>query len=137
MSTYAEMLAKIEELQRQAEKQKKEEYNSVLKSVKKQIADYGFTAAELGLSSNAASGKKSGRSALIKGASGAISHSSRSKKASQRVARRSASAGSKVAPKYRDEFGNTWTGRGKQPKWLVSALASGRSLQSLLIHPNP
>lgn len=137
MSTYAEMLAKIEELQKQAEKQKKEEYNSVLKSVKKQIADYGFTAAELGLSSNAASGKKSGRSALSKGASGARGHSSRSKKASQRVARKSASAGSKVAPKYRDEHGNTWTGRGKQPKWLVSALASGRSLQSLLIHPNP
>ncbi|NBT76084.1 MAG: H-NS histone family protein [Betaproteobacteria bacterium] len=137
MSTYAEMLAKIEELQKQAEKQKKEEYNSVLKTIKKQIADYGFTAAELGLSSNAAPGKKSGRTALGKGASRAKSHPSRLKKSSQTAARRNASAGSKVAPKYRDEHGNTWTGRGKQPKWLVSALASGRSLQSLLIHPNP
>jgi len=137
MSTYAEMLAKIEELQKQAERQKKEEYNSVLKSVKKQIEDYGFTAAELGLSSNAASGKKPGRTAKSKGATRAKSRSIRSKKDSQRVARRGVSAGSKVAPKYRDEHGNTWTGRGKQPKWLVSALMSGRSLQSLLIHPNP
>src|SRR5688572_21632241 len=24
-----------------------------------------------------------------------------------------------AAPKYRDEHGNTWTGRGKRPKWLV------------------
>ncbi|MBE2262922.1 MAG: H-NS histone family protein [Burkholderiaceae bacterium] len=32
---------------------------------------------------------------------------------------RSASAGSKVAPKYRDPVtGKTWTGRGKAPKWI-------------------
>jgi DNA-binding protein H-NS len=32
---------------------------------------------------------------------------------------RSASAGSKVAPKYRNPAtGQTWTGRGKSPKWI-------------------
>jgi DNA-binding protein H-NS len=32
---------------------------------------------------------------------------------------RSASAGTKVAPKYRDPAtGQTWTGRGKPPKWI-------------------
>ena len=32
---------------------------------------------------------------------------------------RSASSGSKVAAKYRDPAtGNTWTGRGKAPKWI-------------------
>ena len=32
---------------------------------------------------------------------------------------RSASAGSKVAPKYRNPAtGQTWTGRGKAPKWI-------------------
>ena len=32
---------------------------------------------------------------------------------------RSVSAGSKVAPKYRDPAtGATWTGRGKAPKWI-------------------
>ncbi|MDA8444655.1 H-NS histone family protein [Paracidovorax valerianellae] len=32
---------------------------------------------------------------------------------------RSASAGVKVAPKYRDPAtGQTWTGRGKAPKWI-------------------
>lgn len=44
-----------------------------------------------------------------------------------------ANAGIKVAPKYRDDAGNTWTGRGKQPKWVVAAQAMGRSLDSLLI----
>ena len=38
----------------------------------------------------------------------------------QRRRRRTSSlAGSKVAPKYRDpSTGNTWTGRGKPPKWI-------------------
>ena len=32
---------------------------------------------------------------------------------------RSTVAGTKVAPKYRDPAtGNTWTGRGKAPKWI-------------------
>jgi len=30
--------------------------------------------------------------------------------------------GGKVAPKYRDKGGNTWTGRGRQPRWLTTAL---------------
>src|SRR4051812_7684255 len=35
----------------------------------------------------------------------------------------------KVAAKYRDPAtGDTWSGRGLQPKWLKAALASGRSL---------
>jgi DNA-binding protein H-NS len=40
--------------------------------------------------------------------------------------------GIKVPFKYR--FGNdTWTGRGKQPKWIVNALAGGLSLESFRI----
>ncbi len=36
-----------------------------------------------------------------------------------RGARTSSSAGSKVAPKYRNQAtGETWTGRGKPPKWI-------------------
>lgn len=38
-----------------------------------------------------------------------------------------------VAPKYRNEAGDTWTGRGKQPKWVAEALASGLTLEDLLI----
>lgn len=37
--------------------------------------------------------------------------------------------GAKVAPKYRNaSTGETWSGRGLQPKWLKAALASGRKL---------
>ncbi len=37
--------------------------------------------------------------------------------------------GKKVAPKFRDpETGNTWSGRGLQPKWLSAAIAAGKTL---------
>jgi DNA-binding protein H-NS len=36
-------------------------------------------------------------------------------------------------PKYRDEAGNTWTGRGKRPNWFLQALATGKTPQDLLI----
>jgi DNA-binding protein H-NS len=39
------------------------------------------------------------------------------------------STGRKVAPKYRDPAtGDTWSGRGLQPKWLRAALAGGKKL---------
>jgi len=40
-----------------------------------------------------------------------------------------ASKGNKVAAKYRNAAtGDSWSGRGLQPKWLKAALASGRKL---------
>lgn len=46
----------------------------------------------------------------------------------------SASKGTKVAPKYRNtETGETWTGRGRQPKWVEAALASGKKLEDLAV----
>jgi DNA-binding protein H-NS len=41
----------------------------------------------------------------------------------------------KVFPKYRNPLrpGETWSGRGKQPRWLVAALKSGRNLDEFKI----
>jgi len=39
----------------------------------------------------------------------------------------------KVAIKYRDDKGNTWTGRGKTPRWLVEAEKSGKTRESFKI----
>lgn len=41
----------------------------------------------------------------------------------------------KVAPKYRNpaNTGETWTGRGKQPRWLAAYTASGKKLEDFLI----
>lgn len=46
----------------------------------------------------------------------------------------SKSKGGKVAAKYRDAAtGDTWSGRGLQPKWLKAALASGRKLTDFAV----
>ena len=41
----------------------------------------------------------------------------------------------KVAPKYKNpaNASETWTGRGRQPHWVADALASGKTLDDLLI----
>ena len=38
-----------------------------------------------------------------------------------------------VAAKYRDGMGNTWTGRGSQPRWLKQAVAAGKTLGQLKV----
>lgn len=41
---------------------------------------------------------------------------------------------SKLPPKYRNPAtGETWTGRGRQPKWVEQALASGKKLEDLAV----
>lgn len=44
----------------------------------------------------------------------------------------------KVVPKYSNPLKptETWSGRGKQPRWLVAALQSGHSLEEFRIHEN-
>jgi DNA-binding protein H-NS len=42
-------------------------------------------------------------------------------------------AGGKVAAKYRDENGNSWSGRGLKPTWLRDALAQGKSLTDFAV----
>lgn len=44
----------------------------------------------------------------------------------------SKAAGRAGAPKYTDEAGNIWSGRGPRPKWVKDALASGKSLNDFV-----
>ena len=44
-----------------------------------------------------------------------------------------ATKGRKVAPKYRDSEGNTWAGRGAQPRWLTAAIKAGKKRENFLI----
>lgn len=46
----------------------------------------------------------------------------------------SAKKGGKVAAKYRNTAtGDTWSGRGLQPKWLKAALTGGRKLEDFAV----
>jgi DNA-binding protein H-NS len=44
-----------------------------------------------------------------------------------------AKKGGTVAAKYKDGNGNSWSGRGLQPKWLKAAVASGKSLADFAV----
>jgi DNA-binding protein H-NS len=39
----------------------------------------------------------------------------------------------KVAAKFKDGAGNTWSGRGLQPRWLKAAIEAGKSLEDFRI----
>jgi DNA-binding protein H-NS len=46
-----------------------------------------------------------------------------------------ARGGSKVAPKYRNPTNpeQTWSGRGKRPKWMEAAIAGGKKVEDFKI----
>ncbi len=49
------------------------------------------------------------------------------------VKRRGTVKGTKVAPKFRGPAGDTWAGRGAQPRWLTALLKEGRKLEEFAI----
>jgi DNA-binding protein H-NS len=100
-----DLLAQKAELERQIAETQRAERNEAIAQVKTLMAQFGLTLADIG-----AKPASTGRPAPA------------SKPAS------------KVAVKYRDSStGQTWTGRGLQPTWLKSALASGRSLSDFAV----
>lgn len=50
---------------------------------------------------------------------------------------RSKLAGRRVPVKYRDDKGNTWSGRGRPPLWLVAAEKAGKKRDSFSIAATP
>jgi DNA-binding protein H-NS len=125
--TYIQVLKQIDELKQQAESLRRKEVDGVIVRIREAISHYGLTAADLGLRGGA-------------GASAAASTSSmaepkkRGRKPGRPKKMVSSSSKSSVAPKFRDEKGNTWAGRGKRPIWLRDALLGGRRLEDFLIN---
>lgn len=99
MKTYQAVRAEIAKLEKQAEELRRNELKTIIAQVRQVVADYGLTAADIGLAGGRAG--KPGRVA---------------RKAPVRASR---SAG---AAKYRDpKTGQTWTGRGRPPAWIAAA----------------
>jgi DNA-binding protein H-NS len=103
MATLQELLAQRAALEKEIASRQSAERIEAISKVRSLMAEYGLTAADL---------------APAKGVKEKAPKST---------------SGSKVAPKYRDENGNSWTGRGLQPKWLKAALASGKQLSDFAI----
>ena len=161
-TTYSQIIKQIQTLQRQAETARMQEVAGVVSRIKEAIAFYSLTAADLGFTSRDArlpvvknglshSVAKFGDSAgntwggrgprpgwLTAAIDGgkllsdfALGHPPLSSgKAATR--KKSPAKGRKIAAKYRDAQGNTWAGRGLQPRWFKAALAEGKTPESLL-----
>lgn len=157
--TYSQLQKKISMLQRQADALREKEVSGVISRIKVAIDHYGLTAGQLGFGA-APAGKKavpkpasptgarysdgngnawSGRGprphwlrdALASGKSledfmtGAAAVAPGNKAKTRKFKRRPSSV------LYRDGSGNSWTGRGPQPRWMKEALASGKTLEEL------
>lgn len=116
--TYASMQAKIEKeigkLQKRAEALHTRRRKPVITSIVNSMREYNISIEELTSALNAT--KTPG-------------------KARKPAAGKTTTAAKRpVAPKYRHpESGETWSGRGKAPRWLAAAEASGQARESFLI----
>ncbi|HFF6158304.1 TPA: H-NS family nucleoid-associated regulatory protein [Stenotrophomonas maltophilia] len=66
---------------------------------------------------------------------GTLSNPSPEQPSKRAVRKPKKTAGSKVAPKYRNPADptETWTGRGRQPRWMAALVAQGSSPADFLI----
>ena len=132
MLNYVKLQAQIEKLQKEAETVKKPELAKTIFNIKMAIQIFGITAADLGLteSRSVKSGRKAVKSKTVNAKAGKVK--SRGRPTTSRV--RGADKRSIVSTTYRDSAtGITWTGRGKQPKWLSAAISAGKTLEDFKI----
>jgi DNA-binding protein H-NS len=117
----AQIQQQIDKLQREAESIKSKEVGGVIERIRDAIRHYGLTAQHLfgGKEPKAGRAKPAKRAAAGKKAAGKRGGSSRK--------------GVPVPVKYRDDAGNTWTGRGNRPRWLVAALNDGKRLEDFAL----
>ena len=94
MTTYQELLAQREALDKQIEELRQAELKSAITQVRQLIAEWQLSAEDCGFKPAAVSNSKKAKSA--------------------------------VAAKYRGPNGETWSGRGRAPKWLEALEAQGR-----------
>ena len=103
MPTVAELLAQKAAIEKQIADAQREEKSTAIAQVRALMTQHGLSLSDL--SSRAAS-----------------------------TSTRGPKAGGKVAAKFRNpETGDTWSGRGLQPKWLKSALAGGKQLSDFAV----
>lgn len=142
--TVDQIRQQIAKLQEQEKALLQKEVSGVVARIKEAVAHYGLTADQIfggsapvaAVKAKAAGQKKSagrrGRRAEAANA-GAMGAEAAGSAETLKSKASSPAKGTKIAAKYKDEGGNTWTGRGSQPRWLRAALESGKKLDDFLI----
>jgi DNA-binding protein H-NS len=118
MSEYQRLQTQIAELQKQAAAIRDLEKQTAIGSINELIQAFDLSAHDLRFASGSAWQPRAARKRAAPSAE---------------PRRRHPTAGTTVPPLYRDEQGNTWSGRGAHPKWLREAIAGGRARESFRI----
>jgi DNA-binding protein H-NS len=122
MASYKELKSQADDLMRQAEAARKAEIGAAIAEIKAKMAAYGITLEDLGGKARAARGRKPKAAKAAKSAKPA------------KAKAKPAKARKPVAAKYRNsETGETWSGRGKSPKWLAALEAAGRKREEFAV----
>lgn len=129
--TVEQLNQQIARLQQQVEEVKAREVADVVKRIKEAIAYYSLTAEDL-----FGAGKRE-RPAAKKGKPASKRKANNTKAPGNKTPRKSvkkAAAKRKTATaKYADGNGNTWSGRGRPPHWLIKAIASGKTKEDFAV----
>jgi len=110
MATLQDLISQKESLEREIERLKEQSRGEAIEKVRSLIAEYDLSLADIGLRSGPKTPPQTSAKPRKKGPSG------------------------KVPAKFRDSAsGQTWSGRGLQPRWLKAALESGRKLSDFAV----
>ncbi len=104
MSSLQDLLAQRAEIEKKIADVQREERSAAINKVRMMMAEFGLTAADI-----------AGKATAVRAST-------------------AAKPTGKVAAKYRNaQTGESWTGRGLQPKWLKSALAAGAKIEDFAL----
>jgi DNA-binding protein H-NS len=103
MASLQDLIAQKEALEREIERTKQQGRTDAIAKIRALMAEYGLSASDV-------AGKVSKTKTSAKG------------------------KGGKVPAKYRNSStGETWSGRGLQPRWLKAALSAGKRLEDFAV----
>lgn len=129
MVSLIDLNKKIAKLQKQADAIKNREKKSVIDQIRQAIHHYELTQADLFTPNGSPVGRR-GRAP----AGASLGLMSEEGGLRPRRGRPVGSVSRKPVPiRYRDDEGNTWTGRGKQPNWLKAHVENGHSIDEFLV----
>ena len=118
MNNLMDIQNQIEKLQKQAADIKAKEFDRTVQEIRRQMEAFGITVKDLQPSRKTSAGRppKTGK-----------------RDAGLPTVKRGPKSGSPVAAKYAGPNGETWSGRGLQPRWLASLVLAGRSKEEFAI----
>ena len=131
--TLAQIREQIASLQEKEKVLLSREVSNVVDRIREAIAYYSLTPAQL--FQEKSSSQRARRAAATRSTRSANRRGVAARQANTSMSAPSPFKGKKIAVKYRDQDGNTWTGRGSQPRWLRAALTTGKKVEDFLIRP--